>query len=160
MKKVIVYFIIYILGLMVQFGWAKYFSPYGISPNFLLVCLIFVGLMRGSFEGEILGFAWGISWDALSTEMFGSHAFLFMCLGYFSGLLYRKWNESKIFAQMLLAGAASVLFIIGMKGIYAIFGANEYIFSLNYITNLQPVYNIMLAPIVFWAGKRLIFLLD
>ena len=160
MRKFIIYLIVYVVGLMVQFGWAKYFSPYGVSPNFLLVCLIFTGLMRGPLEGELLGFAWGISCDAMSTEMFGSYALLFTCLGYLSGLLERKWDESKVSAQMLLTGAASVFFLLGMKAVYAVFGANEFIYSINYITGLQPFYNMIIAPAIFVVGKGLIKLLD
>ena len=145
---------------MVQFAWAKYFSPYGLSPNFLLVCLIFIGLMRGPLESELLGFAWGLSWDALSIEMFGCHAFLFTFLGYSSGLLARQWNESKVSAQMILTFTASIFFLVGMKVVYAIFGAGESIYSLNYLTCSQPIYNVLIAPIIFWVGRRLIVLLD
>ena len=160
MKKFLVYFFVYILGLTVQFSLAKYFSPYGVSPNFLLVSLIFIGLMRGPLEGELIGFAWGLSWDAMAIEMFGSHALLFTCLGYFSGLLSRKWDESKVSAQMLLAGIASLFFMFGMKLVYTVFGANEYTYRFNYITYLHPFYNALIAPAVFWAGKRLGRLLD
>ena len=160
MRKFIIYFFVYAVGIMVQFGWAKYLSPYGVCPNFLLVCLIFVGLMRGPLEGELLGFAWGLSWDAMSIEMFGSHAFVFTLLGYLSGLLSRKWDESKVSAQMLLAGGASVFFMIGMKTVFSIFGANEHFYNFNYITSLQPFYNMLIAPAIFWVGKRLGGLLD
>jgi rod shape-determining protein MreD len=160
MKKLLIYFIIYLAVLIMQFGWTKYISPYGISPNLMLVCLVFIGLTRGPLEGEILGFAWGISWDAMSTEMFGSHAFLFMCLGYFAGLLSRQWDESKVFAQMALVGIASLVFMIGMKTVYAIFGANEYVYCFNYITNLQPFYNMLITPLVFLIGKGIISILD
>jgi rod shape-determining protein MreD len=160
MRKFVVYFIIYITGLMVQFAWAKYLSPYGLAPNFLLVCLISVGLLRGPLESEFLGFAWGISWDALSTEMFGCHAFLFTCLGYFSGMLSRKWNESKISAQILLTLFASLFFMLGMKAVYMVFGGGEFVYSFNYVNGTQPLYNIIIAPVVFWAGKKLKVLVD
>jgi rod shape-determining protein MreD len=160
MKNFILYSIIFIAGLMTQFGWVKYFSPSGFAPNFLLVCLVFVSLMRGPLEGQLLGFAWGISWDALSTEMFGCHAFLFTCLGYLAGILSRQWDESKVTAQMFLVLFASIFFLLGMKIVYAIFGAGEYFYHYNYLTVVQLILNIILAPIVFWIGKKLIFLLD
>jgi rod shape-determining protein MreD len=160
MKNFILYTIVFVGGLMVQFGWVKYLSPSGLSPDFLLVCLVFIGLMRGPFEGQLLGFAWGLSWDALSTEMFGCHAFLFTCLGYFAGMLSRQWDESKVSAQMFLVLFASLFFLLGIKMLYAIFGAGEFIYNFNYITGVQLLFNVLLAPIVFWLGKRVINLLD
>jgi rod shape-determining protein MreD len=159
-KKLLTYLIVYLAVLVMQFGLAKYVSPYGVSPNLMLVCLIFIGLTRGPLEGELIGFAWGISWDAMSTDMFGSHAFLFTCLGYFSGLLSRKWDESKVSAQMSLALIASLFFMLGMKVVYGIFGANEYAYNFNYITSLQPFYNMLITPVVFWLGKGIIKILD
>ena len=160
MKKFILYFIIFIAGLIVQFSWVRYVSPGGFSPNFLLVCLIYIGLMRGPLEGQLMGFAWGLSWDAMSTEMFGCHAFLFTCMGYLTGVLSRKWDESKVSAQMSLAFIASLFFLLGMKVIYSIFGAGEFVYSYNYLTGVQLLFNVILAPVVFWIGKRVINLLD
>lgn len=160
MKKFIIYLIIYVAGLVLQFAWAKYLSPYGLSPNFLLVCLIITGLVRGPLEAQFLGFAWGLSWDALSTEMFGCHAFLFTCLGYFAGLLSRKWNESKISAQMLLTLLVSLFYLFGMKAVYFIFGGGEFVYSFNYTTLSQPLYNVIIAPFIFWFGKKLLSLID
>jgi rod shape-determining protein MreD len=160
MKKFILYSILFIAGLLMQFGWVKYISPQGYSPNFLLVSLIFIALIRGPLEGQLLGFAWGLSWDAMSTEMFGCHAFLFTCLGYLTGILSRQWDESKVSAQMFLVFAISIFFLLGMKILYAIFGGGVFVYSFNYLTGIQLLLNVIIAPVIFWAGKIIINLLD
>lgn len=149
MRRFLFYSLTFIIGIVLQFSWAKYFAPYGLAPNVILVMLIFVGLIHGSFAGELLGFAWGLSWDALSVDLFGSHAFLFTCIGYAAGKLSRKWNESKIITQMVLTGVASFLFIVGMALVYQVFGPSGNQFRLNYVTVLQVLYNMLIAPFLF-----------
>lgn len=153
MRRLISYFIIFIAAIVIQFIWMRYFSPFGLSPNLILVLIIFVGITRGPFTGQIFGFCWGIAWDVISVGLFGSHALLFTCAGYLSGLLSRKWNEDKIITQLIVTGAASALFLVGMGLVYRIFGLGEFEFKLNYIKIFQPFYNIIIAPLVFWSGS-------
>jgi rod shape-determining protein MreD len=160
MKNFILYSIIFVTGLVTQFCWVKYISPAGLSPNFLLVCLVFISLIRGPLEGQLLGFAWGLSWDAMSTEMFGCHAFLFTCMGYLIGILSKKWDESKVSAQMSLVFIASLFFLLGMKMLYAVFGGGDFVFNYNYLTGIQLLLSVLIAPIIFWAGKIITNLLD
>ena len=100
MAKFFAYFLIYLLGIVIQFAFAKHAAIFGLFPNILLVSLLLVGLTRGSFAGQTLGFAWGLTWDVLAVDLFGSHALLFTLIGYFSGKFARKLDESKAATQM------------------------------------------------------------
>lgn len=100
-----------------------------------------------------MGFSWGLAWDVLAVDLFGSHAFLFTCFGYLSGKLSRKWNESKVINQMALTLIATLLFWLGMYLLYQVFSPGEYKFTLNYIILLQPIYNMLVAPLIFLFGR-------
>ena len=152
MPRPLLYFITFAGGLFVQFGWAKYFAFAGLSPNVILIALVLIGLTRGSFTGQLFGFFWGLSWDVLSVGIFGSHAFLFTCLGYLSGKLSHKWNESKVSTQILLTGVASAGYWAGMAALSQVFGSLENRFAFNYIIYLQPLYNMAVAPLLFKMG--------
>jgi rod shape-determining protein MreD len=156
MRRPVFYFIVFWIGIVVQFGAMQHFAPYGIAPNFILVLLIFLGLMRGSFAGLIMGFLWGISWDIMSVELFGSHALLFTCLGYLAGFLSHKWNESKIISQIVITGISSVLFWVGMAVVNLVFSTAQFSFKGNYIMVLQPLYNMLIAPAVFIIGNAVV----
>lgn len=156
MRRALSYIAVFFAGIILQFGWIQYLSLWGLVPNFLIVFLIFIGLTRGSFTAQLLGFAWGLAWDTLSVDLFGSHALLFTCLGYFSGKLSRHWNESKIANQMLLTLVASVLFWFGMYLLYQVFSPAEYRMHVTYIIVLQPLYNMLVAPAVFAAGMLIL----
>ena len=153
LRRSVFYFIIYWIGIVIQFGWMRYFAPYGLAPNVILVLLIFVGLMRGPFAGELMGFAWGLSWDIMSVDLFGSHALLFTCIGYLSGFLSHKWNESKIVSQVVITGIGSILYWIGIAAISQIFAPGEFTVKINYIAALQPLYNMLIAPAFFIIGN-------
>jgi rod shape-determining protein MreD len=159
MKKFIFYFIIYFAVIFLQFGWVKYFSPYGISPDFILILVIFIGLMLGPMAAQLMGFFWGLGWDVMSTGLFGSHAMAFTIVGFLAGLLSKQWNESKVATQILLTGFATVFFWVLIWLITAVFGGDEFKFEVNYLVVSQTIYNMLIAPLIFWFGARLMALL-
>lgn len=99
--------------------------------------------------GQLLGFSWGLSWDVLSVDLFGSYTFIFTCIGYFIGKLSKKWNESKAVTQMLLVLISSIMFWVLLNLLYTIFAPEEFAFKINYIVIWQPVLNMLIAPIIF-----------
>lgn len=153
MRRFIVYTIIYIAGLVIQFAFSKYADIFGVFPNILLLVLLYIGLTRGSFAGQILGFLWGLSWDIMSVGLFGSHSLVFTLIGYFSGKLARKWDESKIATQMIIAGFASVIFWVLLDLTRIIFGEPGTAMRFDYISLFQIPYNMILVPVIFYFGK-------
>ena len=148
------YFAVYCIGLIFQFSLAKYLSIFGLFPNIILLMLLYIGLKKGSMTGQIMGFAWGISWDVLSVGLFGSHSFLYACVGFFSGKLSRKWDESKVVTQVVIAGIASAIFLLGKDFIYSIFGDIDFGGGINYISVFQIFYNMLLVPFIFKIGEK------
>jgi rod shape-determining protein MreD len=153
MRNFIIYLCIYIFAIVVQFSWAKYFVIFGLFPNVILLMLLFIGLTRGSTAGQLLGFSLGLTWDVLSVDLFGSHAFLCTVVGYLSGKLARKWDESKIATQVIIAGFASVFFWLGIDITRMIFGENAPGIRSDYIVIVQIFYNMIIAPIIFGIAK-------
>ncbi|OGS06151.1 MAG: rod shape-determining protein MreD [Elusimicrobia bacterium RIFOXYA1_FULL_47_7] len=160
MKRISGYLILFFAGLVIQFGWSQYLSYKGLSPNFLLIILIFIGMFRGSLTAQLLGFMWGLSWDVVSVDLFGSHALLLTAVGFLSGKLNRKCDEDKVVNQIIITFAASVAFWFGLFCLYFIFGQGEYKFRLNSIIFFQPFYNMLVAPAIFWLGERLLDIFD
>lgn len=149
MIRILYYIIVFIGGVVLQFGLSQYAAPHGIFPNILLTSLIFIGLLRGPLAGELLGFSWGLAWDALSVETFGSHALLFTLMGYLSGRLSRQWDESKIITQMVITGLASLAFWAGKLIIFALFGSAAESGSVTALAGFQVLANMIISPIIF-----------
>jgi rod shape-determining protein MreD len=147
MKKIFFHVILFITGLVLQFSFNQYFAVFGIAPNFILILVVFMSLTRGSLAGQTFGFFWGLSWDVYSVKLFGCHAFVFTCIGYFLGLLSKKWDENKLSTQMFLTFMASIIYWTAMVLLYQFFGEGK--MQLNYILIIQPVVNTLLAPLIF-----------
>jgi rod shape-determining protein MreD len=156
MNRTLLYLIVYITGLVIQWGWTRYFSFYGLAPDIVLIMLVFIALVRGPFVGQLMGFFWGLAWDAMSVQLFGARSLSLMCVGFTVGFLSRKWNEKKIFSQILLTGLASLFYYLLLAGIHQVFAPVGERFKFNYIVYYQLVYNMLLAPIIFTAGLAIL----
>jgi rod shape-determining protein MreD len=151
-NRMVFYPLLFILGLVLQFGWSQYLSFWGLAPNIILIFVIFAALNDGPLVGQWMGFIWGISWDAMSVSMFGSRAFTLMVIGYLAGMLSRQLDESKPSSQGLVVLAASVAYTFLLWLVFQVFSPDQMPIRPNYITILQPFYNVLLAPIIFAAG--------
>jgi rod shape-determining protein MreD len=156
MRRAFLYFLIYMAGLIIQWGWMKYFAFYGLAPDIVLIMLVFLALMRGPFVGELMGFFWGLAWDVMSIQMFGARALAMVCIGFTVGFLSHKWDEKKIFSQIIVTGLASVAYYILLFATHQVFAPIGEKFAFNYIVFYQVIYNMLLAPVVFTAGLALL----
>ena len=143
------YFISFWAALVVQFGWSRYADIHGVAPNVILIALMFIGLSRGPVAGEVMGFMWGLAWDSMTVELFGSHTLVLTCIGYLAGRLSRMWDESKIVTQLALAGIVSIIYQATLMLVYQIFAPSQHLASVNYIVLTQPFFNMAIAPLVF-----------
>ncbi len=74
MINIILMFLLYAVLLIIQFVIPKYFVCNSIYPNFILMYVVYVALNRGAMKGQLTGFLYGLSWDILSTDIFGIRA--------------------------------------------------------------------------------------
>jgi rod shape-determining protein MreD len=74
-----------------------------ISPDFLLIALVFFAMRAGPGAGALAGFAVGIVTDALTPAAFGAGALAHTLVGYLAA-----WGRAVFFADNLLVNAAFV----------------------------------------------------
>lgn len=152
MRKPIFYIITFIIGICLQVVFPKIFSPFGFAPQFLLIMTMYMALIRGPVVGQTLGFFWGLSADSISVALFGSQALLLTVVGFVSGKMSKKLDESKPWAQIIFVLLLSCMYFIGLYGVNVIFaepGRHIKITSLLF----HPLINALLAPIIFWLFK-------
>lgn len=102
------------LVLIFQWMLGDLFSVYGITPSFLVVFIIYVGLQRGQVLGIWLGFTLGLVIDALtSTSLMGITALALSIVGYLAGIFHGRIVRIPILLQYLLhTGFLIVFFLI------------------------------------------------
>jgi rod shape-determining protein MreD len=74
-----------------------------ISPDFLLIALVFFAMRAGPGAGALAGFTVGIVTDALTPAAFGAGALAHTLVGYLAA-----WGRAVFFADNLLVNAAFV----------------------------------------------------
>ena len=85
----VLYALIYVAVLFLQLTFANFMAVYGISPNFLVIYLVYLSLKFQRTWGSVIGFLMGIFQDAVSTPLFGVNAFSKTFSGFFVHLLPR-----------------------------------------------------------------------
>ncbi|MBT4035692.1 MAG: rod shape-determining protein MreD [Candidatus Marinimicrobia bacterium] len=106
-----------ILGLLVLiFQWmiGDIFSIYGLTPSFLVIFIIYIGLTKSQLHAIWLGFFFGFIIDALTgTDMMGITALALAVVGYLSGIFHGRIVRIPVIVQYLLyTGFLLVFFIL------------------------------------------------
>ena len=106
-----------ILGLLILiFQWmlGDIFSLYGLTPSFLVIFIIYIGLTNSQLHAIWLGFFLGFTIDALaSTDMMGITALALSTVGYLSGIFHGRIVRIPVMVQYLLyTGFLLVFFLL------------------------------------------------
>jgi rod shape-determining protein MreD len=140
-----------------QFFFSKYFNVFGFFPNFILILIVYLGFTRSVISAEIIGFLFGITWDAFSTDIFGIRAVMFTTVGYLVGMINKNFDKDSLSAQFVIVLFANIVYWFGFSVIYWILPAGEVSHS-SFITP-QSIFKILLTalftPIVFFLLDRL-----
>jgi rod shape-determining protein MreD len=81
-----------------------------VSPDFLLIALVFFAMRAGPGAGAVAGFAVGVVNDALTPAAFGAGALAHTVVGYLAA-----WGRAVFFADNLLVNAAFVAVAVWVR---------------------------------------------
>jgi len=124
----------------------------GVTPNLMLLAVLYFAVHRGPAAGVWLGFSWGILSDVAGLSLFGSQAFILTAIGYGAGRLQGKVDEEKYPAQVVLVLAASLAHVAGVACLEAIFEGSVQRWRAA-VSAAQPLYSVFICPLVFWLLK-------
>ena len=147
-RKSVFYFFSGILFFLLQIILSKLFAWHGIFPNFLLLSTIYFGMTFGSLSGIWFGFVWGLGADILSLSIFGSQAFMFVCVGAISGMMRGQVDKDKILAQLASVLGLVAFFALGLWFWEFVLRQNPERFRFK-LTFLQVIYTVLVSPIFF-----------
>ncbi len=74
-----------ILALLVQTSWAHTLQLFGIRPDFVLLVVVYVGIVSGQVEATILGFVSGFLLDVYNPAFMGVNALANAVVGFTVG---------------------------------------------------------------------------
>jgi rod shape-determining protein MreD len=95
MAEYIKFGIVFIVLIMVQKAliWLIAVTEYQITPDLVLICVVYLGVRKGKISASVGGFAAGLIFDLLSFSFLGLSALSKSSAGFISGFFN---NENKI----------------------------------------------------------------
>jgi len=148
MKIMIFYTLTLFLVSWVQMASDYFLGITGLSPNIVLIVVLYFGLVRGPMGGVLLGFFWGMMMDASSLGVMGLHALLYSGAGYLAGMLRRQLDEKKAWTQSIFSLGISFIYRVLYFVLDRIFSTGPH--PLSWSVAVEPLLNAAMAPVFFW----------
>jgi rod shape-determining protein MreD len=101
--------VILLVAVLLQTAVASNFRILGANPDFALIVVVCVALLKGSETGAIFGFLTGTLVAVALIEPFGLSAFVFVLVGFIAGRYAETADLSHGFAPLLSVFAATLL---------------------------------------------------
>jgi rod shape-determining protein MreD len=130
-----------------------------VSPDFLLIALVFFAMRAGPGAGALAGFAVGVVNDALTPAAFGAGALAHTVVGYLAA-----WGRAVFFADNLLVNAAFVAVALWVRDLILLVASGtaegRLLVELTLNSPLQALSTAVLALLVLavfrqWFAIRL-----
>lgn len=149
-KRVLVVSITSVLLLILMSFFGSYIAFQGVSPNIVLIVLVFFSIKNGSFSGMIAAAVMGVTQDFMANTPFGFYVILYVTVAYIFGKARNKVFLDPLFLPMFLTAGGTILLILTNLFLNFIFtisiGYGEF-FTNDTLISL--IYHSVLAPIVF-----------
>ena len=98
-----------LVAVLLQTAVAPHLRLLGANPDFALIAVVCVALVKGSETGAVFGFLTGMLMAIALMEPFGLSAFVFVIVGYFAGRYAETADLSAGLAPLLTVFAATLL---------------------------------------------------
>jgi|WetSurMetagenome_2_1015567.scaffolds.fasta_scaffold558570_1 rod shape-determining protein MreD len=119
-------------------------------PDLLLICVLYISVLNGRTQGEIVGFCSGFFLDLLSGVPLGFNCLIRTIIGYLSGILGYAINCQGFFVPALfgfLATLLKFLLVWLVSFFYPAIVNTSHIISFTFLFEL--LCNTLLTPILF-----------
>lgn len=95
-RDVSIFVLIALLSILFGTIASNFLAIGGITPDLLLIVVVAYGLQKGQLHGVLFGFASGLVFDVVSTDVLGSNALVKLLAGYCAGLFHRDDGSVQI----------------------------------------------------------------
>jgi len=117
-KAAVLLFVAVLVQVSILGGW----TPLGGSPDFLLVVLLSIALLRGSVFGAVAGFGAGLLIDVATLGTMGFTSLLLTVAGFWIGRYGETTARDRFHAPYLSVLAVTVLYAFGALALRFVLG--------------------------------------
>lgn len=109
LKFAIIFAVLIII--QVSFVWLISISSYNITPDLVIILVIYIGFTRGHIAGMLSGFFTGLTLDLLSGSFIGLSALSYSIAGFIAGYFYFQ-ESSKSTVKRSMIGIMSLCTVV------------------------------------------------
>jgi rod shape-determining protein MreD len=99
--------LLFVIAVILQTLLVSRISVLGVTADLFLVLTVLVGLGVGSLQGAVFGFLAGLVHDTIYFQPLGTHALIFVLVGYFVGMFLARFGTINPWAIFILTGVSS-----------------------------------------------------
>jgi len=121
----------------------------GISPNFNVMLIVSLALLRGSKEGSIIGFFAGLLMDIVFSTTRGYLGIIGACIGYFCGKFNKDFYKENLILPFILTLISTIIYGFMVSFPFLLRGKINYIYFIKNIIFPEMVYTMILSIIVY-----------
>ena len=143
------------LAFALQTAVAPLFSPFGLTPDLMLLMVIAIGLLKGPVMGMGFGLVGGLLFDCQAGGIIGVHALADMLIGFACGLMEKTIFKDNLFIPLLAAWFSTLVqeILIGLI-LLAFRWRVLLLYTLWRYTIPLMFYHALLAPAVYYLIYR------
>lgn len=154
-KKKIIYAVILALLFIIETSPLNLFKINGVTPEFILPCIILIAMFEDEKFGAIFGLIFGVIFDTQS-KVIGFNALFFMLIGFAVGLLMQTLIRRNIFSVLtfiflgvLLHNSLTYLFFFEFKG------NGNFAYAFTKIIILKAIFSTICGVLLYFCFKRI-----
>ena len=153
MKKTIINLSLILIGFIVYFLQANFFSWFninGIKPTLFVIYVLFIGLFGNRSMGIIYGAIWGIFLDLLYETYVGINLAGLGLIGLLAILFNKNFSkDSRITIMFMVFGSTIIFEVLTYFIKYVLYSTNVEIGRFIEILIVEIIYNILITIIIY-----------
>jgi len=145
-KNILITTLIFFALLSAQLYIVPFISIGFISPNLLILLLVFIALKVGQIRGTLIGFLIGLIFDFVSGGVVGSGMFAYTISGFTAGYFF---DENNIGEDISFTKLLGIIFLVSLVNnfFYTILGASE-VMNMSIIFFEQSLFSAIYTALI------------
>ena len=157
MRQTLKIAVLILVSLILQIALISRMSMFGGKPDLPLALVVSAALFRGSFYGELVGFASGLFCDLFSNAPLGVQGFSRVVIGYGIGFIRGRLYSDNLITQLASGFIATLAHKFITLAHLSLLRADTQFVSIRFTgLILTAISNSILVVVVFWTLKKLI----
>ena len=154
---IIEFFILYYL----QVNFFSAITIFGISPNLIVMFILFIGLFANQTSGIVCGVIFGLIIDLASGSPVGITAFMLCIIGYLGSYFDKNFSKENKITIILMVAGATIIYEIGYYLLRSfILEFNREYLNVVRIIAIETLYNVLLSIIFYPLFKKIGYSMD